>query len=340
MRKSTFILGLLFLVMVFGWLYFFKWKSKKASQTSIPVPTNVAAQVAAANSATNQQQSPITNTPSELEILNQYQQGTINKGQTLQQLAVAKNHNLDIYGRVIDQYGQPVVGAKIQGDVVVRLGFMQQNDTVHLTQTDEGGNFSFLGFNGTGLGIWPQKVGYFYNLKLPSKRPDNYTPNPDNPVVFTMWKLHGPEQLVSSSLDAKIPFDGTPARFDIASGQQSANGDLQITLIRSPLAVQRGRDIFNWTVGIEILGGGVLPQNDPYPYWAPENGYQPSYEFDMSSNNLPWSSSLDCDFYIKNAHGQYGVMEAKVYTALTPARIQFNFTLNPSGSQNLEPASQ
>lgn len=169
------------------------------------------------------------------------------------------------------------------------------------------------------------------------KAPDGGVSNPSDRVILTMWKLHGAEPLVGSSLDAKIPHNGTPTRFDIATGKQSADVDLQITLIRSPLEVQRGKDIFNWTVKIEILGGGLLPENDPYPYWVPENGYQPSFEFNISSNSVPWSSSFEDNFYIKNAHGQYGRMQAKIYAALTPARIQFNFTVNPSGSQNLEP---
>lgn len=342
MKKIVFFFALVALAIALFWTLFPKRATRLPMRQITALSTNPPGTGLATNPIAFQSKI-ITNTGTNLsanEILEEYHKGNIKKGQAMQQIFLSQNKNLDLYGRVIDQYGQPVAGAKIQGNVVVRRGFMQQSDEVHFTQTDEGGNFSFLGFNGTGLGIWPQKVGYFYNLKLPSKRPDDYNPNPDNPVIFTMWKLHGPEQLVSSSLDAKIPFDGTPTRFDIATGRQSANGDLQITLIRSPLAVQRGRDIFNWTVGIEILGGGVLPQNDPYPYWAPENGYQPLYEFDMSSNNLPWSSSLDCGFYIKNARGQYGVMQAKVYAALTPARVQFNFTFNPSGSQNLEPAIQ
>jgi hypothetical protein len=95
-------------------------------------------------------------------------------------------------------------------------------------------------------------------------------------------------------------------------------------------------------ITFEILGGGIYLENDPYPYWAPGNGYQSSFESNMSSNNVPWSSSFQGNFYIKNARGQCGRMRANVYAALTPARNQFDFTINPSGSRNLEfdPAKQ
>ena len=46
------------------------------------------------------------------------------------------------------------------------------------------------------------------------------------------------------------------------------------------------------------------------------------------------------DFYIRTSNGKYARMQANVYTALTPVRIQLNFTLNPSGSQNLEPSME
>lgn len=341
MRKSKFIPALLILVIVFGWLFFFKWKANRASPTNVPAPTNTAAQI----TATNQQPFPVTNTNKldEQEIIKQYRQGTISKGQAMQQLALAKNLNLDLYGRVIDQYGQPVVGAKIQGDVVIRLGFMQQRDDVHFTQTDESGNFSFLGFNGTGLGIWPQKAGYFYNLKLPSRRPDNYSPNPDNPVIFTMWKLRGAEPLVDQQIKTNIPYVGTSVAFNMLTGKEDPNGDLRISLSRFPLTIAPGlMHPYDWQFKLEVVGGGLLQEDDPYPYWAPENGYEPAVEFTMNSNSIPWSDELNQSFYFKNNDGQYGMMHVDLNTSSKHPEtgIDIQMLINPSGSQNLEPASQ
>jgi hypothetical protein len=342
MKNSKFLLTLLLLAVVFGWLFFFKWKAKKSGPINVPISTNATVQIAAISPATNQQPFAVANTnkPDKEEILKQYHQGMISQAQAMQQLALAQNQNLDLYGKVIDQYGQPVSGAKIQGDVVISEGFMHQRDEVHLTQTDEGGNFSYLGFNGSGLGIWPQKAGYFYNLKLPSKRPSNYNPDPNNPVIFTIWKLRGAEPLISYSIDSKIPFDGTPVTFDIASQKIDNNGDFRVSLKRSPLMVRRSGEGFDWNLKVEMIHGGLEGENDPYPYWAPDNGYNSFFIIDMSSNNVAWYSHVTEDFYIKNAAGQYGLMHANIYTALTPVRVQFDFTFNPSGSQNLEPASQ
>ena len=61
------------------------------------------------------------------------------------------------------------------------------------TKTDSQGCFHFLHIRGAGIGILPQKEGYFYNQRLLSGRPKDYSPDPSNPLIFTMWKIHGPE---------------------------------------------------------------------------------------------------------------------------------------------------
>src|SRR5581483_9628808 len=55
------------------------------------------------------------------------------------------------------------------------------------------------------VGIWPQKEGYLYDLKLPSRRPDNYQADPNNPVVFTMWKIRGAEPIIHTKFQSTVP---------------------------------------------------------------------------------------------------------------------------------------
>jgi len=155
-----------------------------------------------------------------------------------------------------------------------------------------------------------------------------------------MWKSSGTSNLVSFSFGWTIPFDGTPIAIDIATEKKSPDGNLQVTLSRSPLDVPRGGQKFDWTAKIVMLHGGLLAENDPYPYWAPESGYQSSSEFEMNSNSVPWRSTVAQDFYIRSSHGQYGRMKLTIYANLTPARVRFDFWINSAGSQNLEPVAQ
>jgi hypothetical protein len=156
-----------------------------------------------------------------------------------------------------------------------------------------------------------------------------------------MWRIRGPEPLIGQTIEAGIPYDGTPTKFDLSTGKQSTNGDMQITLVRFPL--QRAPGLvhpYDWHFKIEIPTGGLMPENDIYPYWAPAQGYQASFDFEMSSNNVPWKNQLVQDFYIKDSRGQYGRMHIDVKTtSRTPQTgMDIQLVVNPSGSENLEPS--
>lgn len=342
-KPKIFWIAAVVAVLVLAVLLFHKPPVKPSLQPKVASavqPSNSEVHVTPSNSPINK--SPVATAASNLSDLEtKYRQGLISKGEVI--FEAQKRQYLqpqNFYGKVIDQNGDPVVGVEITAgneglDTTGRVW-----PQTFRAQSDLDGLFEITGKIGTPIGVRLSKSGYLWGLRGEGyKAPAGGASSPADRVILTMWKLHGAEPLVGSGLDAKIAFDGSSTRFDIMTGKESADGDLQITLLRSPLGVRRGRDIFDWTVKIEILGGGILPENDPYPYWTPGNGYQSSFEFNMSSNNIPWSSSFQGNFYIKNARGQYGRMQANVYAALTPARIQFGFTINPSGSQNLEPSA-
>jgi hypothetical protein len=196
-----------------------------------------------------------------------------------------------------------------------------------------------LRIHGAGIGIWPRKDGYYYNLKLWPGRPNDYKPDPKNPIVFTMWKIHGPEPLVTSEIDAKIMPDGKITAFKMATGKVIPQGDVNVTVSRFPFETVRGKSRFDWNAKVEIVGGGLLEQNDPYPYWAPEIGYKSSFELNVNSNELHWIPYINKTFFLKNSDGQFGLLRLHINADVTPVRFQASFTINPSGSQNLEPST-
>jgi len=337
-QKNVWVLVILAAIVIGFILY----KSEVQKQQQAPMANAITAtpptvHAAVSNSLTTPQTSVTAAKTNEAGIAARYKQGQINKGEAMNEFALAQNRPMDIYGKVVDQYGQPVIGAEVQGSLSINLGLMSQKVEYYSTETDANGLFKFLALKGSNLGIRPKKQGYLYYLKLPPQRPDNYQPDPNNLVVFDMWKLHGAAILVGQSIDAKIPHDGTSTTFDIATGKESSSGDLQVTLLRSPLEVRRSGQSFDWTLKIEMLHGGLLLENDSYPFWAPESGYGQSFKFNVSSNDVSWDSKITRNFYFRTSGGQYGRMQTDVSASLTPARIECNFTVNPSGSQNLEP---
>ena len=273
------------------------------------------------------------------DIESRYRQGLISKGQAIQETIMAENEKpQDFYGKVIDQYGQPIVSANVTGTLILNTelyGGLKTENSV--AQTDADGLFQFIGLHGADLNVNVKKDGYKLGERGEGYQgPVGEKSSPTDRVILTMWKLRGAEPLVSSGFGSKMPHDGTPITFDMVTGKESPDGDLRVTLSRSPLEVRRSGQAFDWTAKIEMLHGGLIIENDPYPFWAPESGYKSTFEMNISSNNVPWHSMLTQNFYITNSGGQYGRMQVEFYTALTPAKIKFGFTINPSGSQNLE----
>jgi RHS repeat-associated protein len=111
-----------------------------------------------------------------------------------------------------------------------------------------------------------QKEGYDFDERLLPERPNNYLPDSNNPVVITMWKPQGAEPIIHTVLESRVPYNGTSAIFNLMTGKKAADGDLKITLSRFPLKIHRGRSKYDWKVEIETINGGLIEENDPYPY--------------------------------------------------------------------------
>jgi hypothetical protein len=145
----------------------------------------------------------------EADIDSRYHSGLIGKDEAVMETALLQNKKpLDIYGKVVNQAGQPISGATIAGRIRVYTGYMHSGYQDLSVITDADGRFSFPGIHGVKLGIVPSKDGYFYNLKQSTKRPDDYRPDPANPVIFQMWKAHGTEPLAGKSIQSSVPYNG------------------------------------------------------------------------------------------------------------------------------------
>jgi hypothetical protein len=276
---------------------------------------------------------------SESELHKAYERGLIGKGEAMSlQMQNENAQPQDFYGKIVDQYGQPVAGVAVTGSVELMKGLTVGKIETYKTQTDAEGLFQFTGLKGASLSASISKPGYEINYGVGRKGPVGQQSSPTDRIIFTMWKLRGAEPMIQNEFDSRIPYDGTAAAFNLATGKKTADGDLKITLSRSPLKIRRGRDKFDWAVKIEMLNGGIVEENDPYPNWAPEKGYKPFFDVNMSSNNIPWSGELRQNFYFKNARKQYGRLFIDLSTdSMHPdTGITIQTLINPSGSQNLE----
>ena len=80
-----------------------------------------------------------------LSVVSDYKQRRADKGLTMMKAsALQDNQAQDFYGKVIDQFGQPVAGADVTVWISLTIG---TGDTCK-TQTDARGLFEFVGIRG------------------------------------------------------------------------------------------------------------------------------------------------------------------------------------------------
>lgn len=262
-------------------------------------------------------------------------------------LARDSRRPIEFYGRVIDQDGNPVAGAKVRGAAEIVERWMDQRWDERFVTSDAGGYFHFSGLHGQRLVVSPNKEGYEYKSEnslfsysgLTAEK-ERHRPDPKTPVVFTMWKLAGPEELTHARFRrAEVPVDGTPTSFDLVTAKKvPAGGDLIVKIERHPLHIQRGQR-FDWKAILEVPTGGIIQHDDVYPNRAPSEGYASRFTIDMPGTSAEWQSSATRSFYVK-------ARDATLYARMTlritadyeppPTGVSLEAWVNTTGSRNLE----
>jgi len=247
--------------------------------------------------------------------------------------------SINVYGKVIDQYNQPVADAEVKGGTILYSpdGTSGQEYT---TETDSQGLFSFIDLHGARFGFGVEKEGYEYNTKLYTEWWNSYKPDPNNPAIFTIWKLQGAEPLVHQDFHFLIPCDGTPISVDPMTGKIVKNsGDLTISFARNPVQIRRGTP-FEWSLTLDVPNGGLQEIHDAYPYEAPADGYQPTITITTGPNPPNYVDSTEKSYYYQSPDGKYyGRITITLQADFQPPPTFFHIDayLNPSGSRNLEP---
>lgn len=282
-----------------------------------------------------------------IDLEKAYRSNKITKEEAMVAIAINKsspadNSNVDTYGKVIDQYGEPVADAKIRGYLEFEeKSIKEYRDTISDTQ----GQFKFIGLHAKGLTMVPEKAGYEFNSTISPNvnRPSNYIPAQNNPLVFTMYKLRGGEPMKHIQINSDVPCDDSIRLFDLLSNVQQNTGDLMVKLTRNPLnrgAKEWGKP-FNWTATFTITNGGLveIPDNTTYPYEAPLMGYQTVITWNFPTNMVGWDSHISRNYYFKSQNGQaYGRMKLEIWAGGRTPEMTFSADIyaNPSSSRNLE----
>jgi len=274
------------------------------------------------------------------EVTRAYRSGLIGKDEAIiAHFEIGNAKSQDFYGKVIDQYGQPVVGANVTGYLRSDEGFGINDEKVEefKTQTDAEGQFQFTGLHGARFGQKVSKDGYEMGSEGYIKQTGSKT-SPNDRATFTMWKFRGAEPMVHPSIHAYIPCDGSITKFDLFTGKKNSNGEMAVSLTRNPVNIDRRRS-FNWSVTLEIPNGGFQEITNLYPNEAPVEGYQSTMTLDFSTNMVGWQPDFNHAYYFKSKDGQvYGRMAINIMANFQPPPTLFAVEIyaNPAGSRNLE----
>lgn len=252
---------------------------------------------------------------------------------------------INFYGKVVDQDGRPVSGAKIK---------FQWNDisatgtSASETTSDGGGLFSLVNVKGKVLGVDVEKGGYytdrqrsrfdfeyaaFFDKKF-------YQPDADNPVLFRLKKKGTPEPLITRQTLYGFKIDGTPHYFDLRTGTKRVGGDptgdIAVRIVRPANHGQH----FDWSLVLEGVGGaGLIESSDELAFEAPVEGYEPKLEYEMKADEPGWRAQVQKSFFVRNRDGKlYALLKADVMAIYNEqAAIDVEVYVNPVGSRNLEP---
>jgi len=336
-RHLAFLVVALVVLVLVAW----RWRNSSDRQpqtVAATAPGAVTTTVAPKKTAPAVVQAPSTLSPSPT------------KEEQMRAVLDAYNHkDIEFYGKVIDQYGNPLPEVKVTASVIYNSGEKSGVQETRTT-TDAEGMFSFTGMKGRTFDYHLEKVGY---QTMPERDAFDYTelvpeekrhhPDPRNPVVLKMWKLQGTEPLVHYERKYfPLPADGTPVHIDLSTGKQVASGG-DLVFAVNHVVLPRGalpEPQFDWHARAEIAGGGLVESNQRLMYLAPDEGYASAVTIDMPATKVDWANSINRSYYMRTRGNLFGRVEVYLNANqrdYDPSYVMLQWWLNPKpGSRNLE----
>jgi hypothetical protein len=271
------------------------------------------------------------------------------KREVVREILSTLNHQpIEFYGRVIDQYGSPVAGAEIHGQVIYNTGVTSGVSKPEAVANSDG-YFEFKGLSGRTLDFNITKPGYQFTAEgdafdytklVPEEK--RHHPNPKKPVVLKMWKLQGAEPLIYGSQTFDLPSDGSPLHIDLMTGKTAASGgDLIIILKHGRQPTGASITKYDWSVEVAVVNGGLVERDERVNnmYLAPMEGYLPLIGTEMSVMRSDWSRTYTRNFYLKTRVNIYSRVSFDLHTIPSggSSYISLKWWLNPKpGSRTLE----
>ena len=198
---------------------------------------------------------------------------------------------LNFYGRVIDQHGLPVAGARVALEWTNLDGVPKRNRT-----TDQDGRFTLSGETGkrlsVNIGADGYKGGSSSNQSFEYSafwEPIYHVPNKDSPVLFRLWKLENAEPMYFWDGYQRMSVDGHKFWFDTKTGKFGSTGDIAFSTRRG---ATYGPRQFDWTLTVDAApGSGIAVRNEELMFEAPDAGDSPAHRVFAARSEATWACS-------------------------------------------------
>jgi hypothetical protein len=272
------------------------------------------------------------------------------------------------YGKVIDQYGEPVTNAKIKYSVGGRYlasgrsfsGPVSTDQDGEFLIEGEGGSVSIYGFKADNIQVdipgspgsemKRQAIGFFgYQHTQGGNQPLWTDTSPIKPFVFPAWRIGEGEyakKLLSRSIGEVLIADGRwytinflprEREEQFLEGESSA-GQLWVSLLREE-PQGKGEKKGSWKMTMKAVGGGLQAVEGRYSVMAPAEGYENEAVLEQDINSPGYISEISDKYYfIKAAEGEmYGVFNLNVYPYANGNESVFGIdgAFNTKGSRSL-----
>lgn len=214
-------------------------------------------------------------------------------------MAEASVHDIDFYGVVRDQHGEPVDGARVHfiaggglSGASGRHGFVRTGADGVFRIRARGDTLDLRHMLAQGFQIPLTGQPKFFKSFRDGDVPDFDGYGADHPATYQAWRIPEdmrPTSMVSYRLWGGRLSEGAPQAIDFfAPGnemnklkQDGTGGQLVMDFSPGPGAVEtpQGLAVENWLLRISVReGGGLAPATGIFKGEAPESGYQESVE--------------------------------------------------------------
>lgn len=244
---------------------------------------------------------------------------------------------ISLYGKVVDQSGNPIKGAAVEIGIN-NNPLPNASGTSYVKTTGADGRFS-ISSHGIAYSLKASKDG-FYSTKESTANRNVVTParedapasSSDAPIVLVLHRQGETEPLIFEKTgQIDVPKTGQPIFVDLQTGRVGKSG-LQI----SSWVGDYTQPKFDWRYQLSVPSGVIIERRNRFDFQAPTDGYKLSVEINMPSTAERWAIDGEGDYFAKLADGKFARFSVRFYPRARNFVVIESYINPKPGNRNLE----